>query len=248
MKKIDACIEKLSSMENWDAFLMDESGLPGPRANLELAQAVAVAGNEEVFLSLLSYTPEKAPVNTPEEFLFFCGTLGLGRLLVQGKTEYLETLRVLASDPRWRTREAVAMALQIYGQEHMTELIDEMKKWAQGNAYEKRAAAAALCEPELLKQKEHVSSLLRILDGITASLCSAADRKDEGFIALKKGMAYCWSVAAVGNPEEGKKLLEQWATSEDKDVRWVIRENLKKKRLERMDPQWTALWRQKMGI
>lgn len=248
MKKIEAYIEKLTNMDNWDAYLMNESGLPGPRGNLELAQAVAVAGNEAVFLSLLSYTPEKAPVNTPEEFLFFCGALGLGRLVEQGKTEYLETLRALASDPRWRTREAVAMALQIYGEKHMDELIEEMEKWAEGNPYEQRAAAAALCEPKLLKQKEHVSSVLRILDGITASLCSTVDRKDESFIALKKGMAYCWSVAAVGNPEQGKKQLEKWATCEDKDIRWVIRENLKKKRLERMDPQWTVLWRRIMGI
>lgn len=247
MKKYEAYIERLNSMENWDTYLMQESGLPGPRGNIELAQAVAVAGNEEVFLALLSYTPEKAPVNTPEEFLFFCGTMGLGRLLEQGKTAYLETLRSLASDPRWRTREAVAMALQMYGEGHMNELIVEMKKWAEGNAYEQRAAAAALCEPKLLKEKAHVSEVLNILDGITASLCSALNRKDEGFIALKKGMAYCWSVAVVGNPDAGKKMMEKWAASEDKDIRWIIRENFKKKRLERIDSEWTALWQQKLG-
>lgn len=47
MKKVQAYIEKLKGIENWDAYLMRESGLPGPRGNLELVQAVAEIGNEE---------------------------------------------------------------------------------------------------------------------------------------------------------------------------------------------------------
>ncbi len=248
MKKFMEYVDRLNTMEKWDDYLMEESGLPGPRGNIELAQAVAIAGNEEIFLSLLSFTADKAPVNSPEEFLFFCGTLGLGKLIEQGKKEYRGTLRLLASDSRWRTREAVAMALQIYGESHMGELICEMEQWAEGNNYEKRAAAAALCEPKLLKQKEEVSKVLAILDKIMASICSFQDRKDEGFIALKKGMGYCLSVAAVGNPEEGTKKIEKWSECKDKDILWIIRENLKKKRLDRMDHEWTELWKQKMNI
>ena len=119
MKKVQAYVEKLRGIENWDEYLMQESGLPGPRGNLELIQAVAEIGNEEQFLHLICFTPEKAPVNSQEEFLAACGTVGLGRLVAEGKTEYLRLLRSFASDPRWRTREGVAMALQIYGEEHM---------------------------------------------------------------------------------------------------------------------------------
>ncbi len=248
MKKFEEYIEALNSKTEWDAYLMQESGLPGPRGNIELAQAVALAGNEAVFLSLLRFTPDKAPVNTPEEFLFFCGTLGLGKLLEQGKTAHLETLRSIASDSRWRTREAVAMALQIYGEGQMDDLISEMEKWAAGNAYEMRAAAAALCEPKLLKNENHVSKVLKILDRITESIHHTPDRKNEGFIALKKGMAYCWSVAAVGHPVVGKEYIEKWADCTDKDIRWIIRENLKKKRLDKMDHQWTEIWKQKIGV
>ena len=121
MKKAQAYVEKLRGIENWDEYLMQESGLPGPRGNLELIQAVAEIGNEEQFLHLICFTPEKAPVNSQEEFLAACGTVGLGRLVAEGKTEYLRLLRSFASDPRWRTREGVAMALQIYGEEHMDE-------------------------------------------------------------------------------------------------------------------------------
>ncbi|HOU96640.1 MAG TPA: hypothetical protein PLN06_08465 [Bacteroidales bacterium] len=246
MSKIQAYIEKLHNLENWDEYLMQESALPGPRANLELIQAVAEVGDESTFLHLLSYTPDMAPVNTQQGYLACCGTVGLGKLVKSGKTKYLERLRLLASDPRWRIRECVAMALQIYGDEHIEALITEMEMWAEGNNYEKRAAAAALCEPRLLKHKEQVSKVLQILDSITCSIKGITDRKDEGFIALKKGMAYCWSVAIVGFPEEGKQRFEKWMTCDDKDINWIIKENLKKERLKRMDQEWTELMKQRI--
>ncbi len=242
MKKTQVYIEKLRSMENWDAYLMQESGLPGPRGNLELIQAVAKIGNEEQFLHLISFTPEKAPVNSQREFLACCGTVGLGRLVAEGKKEYLQQLRFLASDPRWRTRESVAMALQTYGEKDMDELINQMEEWSEGNNYEKRAAAAALCEPKLLKQKEQILKVIQILDNITESINRIQDRKDEGFKALKKGLAYCWSVAVVKLPDEGKTMMEKWFSTIDKDIIWIMKENLKKDRLKRVDAEWVKKW------
>jgi len=246
MNKIQTYIEKLYNLDDWDTYLMQESGLPGPRANLELMQAVAEVGDESRFLRWLSYTPDVAPVNMQQEFLACCGTTGLGKLVKDGKKEYLEQLRLLASDPRWRVREAVAMALQIYGEDHMEELITEMENWARGNNYEKRAAAAALCEPKLLSQKEQVSKVLQILETITCSIMEIADRKGEGFIALKKSLAYCWSVAIVALPDEGKQRFEKLVAYDDKDIKWIMRENLKKDRLKRMDQEWTESMKQKI--
>ena len=34
--------------------------------------------------------------------------------------------------------------------------------------------------------------------------------------------------------------MEKWLESEDPDVRWIMRENLKKSRLARMDAAWVA--------
>ncbi|KUO64078.1 MAG: hypothetical protein APF84_08190 [Gracilibacter sp. BRH_c7a] len=238
MKKVQAYIEQLKKMDNWEGYLLQESGLPGPRANLELIYAVADIGNEDQFLHLLSYIPERAPVNAQQEFLVCCGTVGLGRLIIEGKENYLHTLRSLASDPRWRIREAVAIALQIYGEVHMDALLDKMEVWSEGNPYEKRAAVATLCEPKLLHEKERICRVLHILNKITESIEGMDNRKDEGFIALKKGMAYCWSVAIVSYPEEGKRFFEQWISCPDKDIRWIVKQNLKKQRLTRMDKEW----------
>ena len=244
MSKMEEYREALRALDNWDSFLLQESGLPGPRGNIELARAVAEEGDEELFLRYLAYDEQRAPTNSQEEFLAFCGVLGLGRLLAEGRMEWLATLRECASDGRWRTREAVAMALQRWGQTDMHLLLREMEVWSKGSPLEQRAAAAALCEPCLLKDRDDPRRVLQVLDGITASIEGVEDRTSDQFKALRKGLGYCWSVATVAFPEEGKKLMEKWLASEDADVRWIMKENLRKKRLERMDMGWVQKCRE----
>jgi len=128
----------------------------------------------------------------------------------------------------------------------MDRLIAEMREWAKGKPLEQRAAAAALCEPRLLGQDKHARAVLRILDGITTSIGRAADRKSQGFLALRKGMGYCWSVAAAALPPEGKALMEKWLAEPDKDIRWIMKANLTKARLARVDPHWVEKWRSRL--
>jgi hypothetical protein len=113
-----------------------------------------------------------------------------------------------------------------------------MKKWSRGNWYEKRAAAATLAEPRLLDQAKHARQVLRILDTITASLEKPDAAKEESFKVLRKGLGYCWSVAVAALPESGKPLMEKWLESENKDILWIMKENLKKNRLVTMDAKW----------
>ena len=228
----------LRSLSDWDDFLLKESRLPGPRANLELASVVANEGTEAQFKHFLTFDAKRFPANTPGEFVAVCGTLGLGRLLAQGDCSVLEMLRKCASDPRWRVREGVAMALQRLGDADMGRLLSEMERWSRGNFFEMRAVAASLCEPQLLKQKEYAKQTLALLDRITASISRSNDRNTDEFKALKKGMGYCWSVAVAANPAAGMSLMEHWFSTADKDIRWIMRENLKKKRLERMNAGW----------
>jgi hypothetical protein len=85
--------------------------------------------------------------------------------------------------------------------------------------------------------------VLSILDAIMLSIVQAADRQGEAFQALRKGMGYCWSVAVAALPAEGIPMLERWLNVDDKDVRWIMKENLKKNRLVRLDPDWVNRWR-----
>jgi hypothetical protein len=247
MSKIEAYRRRLAELDEWEPFLLAESGLPGPRGNIELGQAVADLGTREEFEDLLTWSPEAAPVGSREEFLAFCGTVGLGRLAAEGECEVLPRLRALASDPRWRIREGVAMALQRLGAADMPALLREMRSWARGNDFERRSAVAGPCEPALLRDERDVREVLAILDGVTEALSRSTDRRSEGFQALRKGLAYCWSVAVAAAPEAGRPAMERWMRSEDPDVRWVMRQNLTKKRLEAAGPDWVARWRAEIG-
>jgi len=238
MGKIDEYRAILRTLGDWDEYLLRNSNLPGPRGNLELAHAAADEGSEQQFLRWIALDAEQAPANTPGEFLAFCGVVGLGRLLAEGRRDLLPTIRARASDARWRTREAVAMALQRWGDADMDALLDEMERWAAGNPLEQRAAAAGLCEPRLLADPRYTRRVLAVLDAITASLLTVQDRKGEDFKTLRQGLGYCWSVAVAALPSEGKPLMEKWLGSGDADVRWIMRENLKKNRLVRVDAAW----------
>jgi hypothetical protein len=238
MPKVEQYRQTLKNLPNWDDFLLQESGLPGPRANLELVQAVADEGDAALFHRYLALGPEEAPTNSPPVFLAVCGVVGLGRLLAEGQGDVLPLLRQAAGDPRWRIREAVCMALQRWGQADMAALIEEMGRWSRGSFLEQRAAAASLCEPALLRRPEQVERVLQILDEITTALTAVQNRRDDDFKVLRQGLAYCWSVAVVALPAVGQPLMEKWLASLDKDVRWIMKENLQKKRLARLDPDW----------
>jgi len=128
-------------------------------------------------------------------------------------------------------------------------LLKEMRKWVDGNWYEKRAVAAALAEPRLLKDANIAHEVLIIFDRITSEMESAQSpalngqskgRADDAFRVLRQAMGYCWSVAVVALPEEGKPMMEKWLSSHNHDIQWIMRENLKKNRLTRMNENWVG--------
>ncbi len=248
MSKVDSYRETLKTLEHWDEFLLKESGLPGRRGNIELAQAVAEEGDAETFARYLTFDSDQAPTNSPYEFLAFCGVVGLGRLASEGDLDVLKIVRQHASDPRWRIREGVAMALQRLGRKDMDVLLQEMERWSTGNPLEKRAAAAGLCEPDLLHNRDHAQTVLQILDRITASIEEMEDRRRDGFKALRKGLGYCWSVAVAAAPQQGKDLMQKWFLSNDRDILWIMKENLRKKRLTRMDAAWVESYKIQLGM
>ena len=73
MTKVDSYRETLKTLEHWDEFLLKESGLPGRRGNIELAQAVAEEGDAETFTRYLAFNSEQAPTNSPYEFRLSAG-------------------------------------------------------------------------------------------------------------------------------------------------------------------------------
>jgi hypothetical protein len=243
MSKIEEYINNIRQQVDLRSYLLKNSNLPSPRGNLELAHAAAAEIPANLLLEWAEIDASVAPVNSAMEFLTFVGVLGQGRLFLEGDATALERLKIAANDSRWRTREAAATAFQIIGKTDMQPLYKTLAYLADGTPLEQRCAVAAICEPVLLKEPIAAQFALNLLDKITHSFSINADRKSEGSIALKKGLAYGWSVAAAASLEVGKHLMEKWLQSDDKDIRWIMQENLKKNRLIRLDEKWINQWK-----
>ena len=213
----------------WAAFLTEHSGLPGPRGNIELAQAVADEGDLGCFDEFIA---------SSDEYLTVCGVVGLGRLLGERTDRNLVgRLRQHASDGRWRVREAVAMALQRLGDADLPRMLDLVSDWTNdSDPLVKRAAAAGICEPRLLRTDEARHCALTACAQMTESLValSDAERRATDVRVLRQALGYCWSVAIAADPGAGLPLFTALTDSHDRDVRWIVKENSKKARLARL--------------
>jgi hypothetical protein len=230
-------------------YIASNSSLPGPRGNLELAAAFAdLAGQYapekserlwELCAKMAEISADEAPVNDPRELIPFCGAVGMGALGAACPTLFAKTIKALqasANDPRWRMREAVPMALERLIASRRQETLDTLAQWAAGSLLEMRAAAAGVAEPALLKDSETARAALTLHRAIFERVLETEDRNSDAFKALRKGLGYTLSVAVQALPEEGFAFMRQLAATQDKDVLWIVRENLKKNRLVKNFP------------
>ena len=236
-------------------YLVTHSNLPGPRGNLELAQAFAEEAavrtgpdQDKVWtlcLNLAGISPAHAPTNSPMEFLPFCGAVGLGAVAAaspQRVDRALTELRRLADDSRWRTREAAAMALQQLLRHHPQKTLARLKTWiADEHWLAMRAVAAGIAEPALLEDNPRMAAAaLQAHRQILQRVRAAADRRTESFRTLRQALGYSISVVVTATPKAAFALLRGLAAARDPDMQWIVRENLKKQRLVRADPRQAA--------
>jgi hypothetical protein len=232
-----------------EAFLLDElehtlvtgSNLPGPRANLSLAarfaRAVAKRPSEALSKRIdawLAISAEEAPTGDPREFLPFCALQALGASYQEESGEATgRALRTAANDERWRTREGVTMALQLIGEADFSAMQSIIDRWLpNANLLEQRAIVTALAHPPILN-RETADYALVVTGAIGESIAAAtpATRKTEPFKVLRQGLGFAPSLFVVILPEHGFALFNSWIETGDKDLRWIVRENLKKNRL-----------------
>jgi hypothetical protein len=244
---------KTGNAENLAKYLTSNSNLPGPRGNLELAEVFAdvvednARGESEklwdLCMKLAQFSPVEAPVNNPKEFLVFCGARGVG--VLGSSTAFfqkaLSRLKELASDSRWRTREAVAMAIQSMIEKQPQKTLKELENWIENNNWLlMRAVAAGVAEPPLLKDKQTAESALELHKRIFAKIVTAQERKSDEFKTLKQGLGYSLSVVVCAVPKEGFEYMRQLAGTQDADILWIVKENLKKNRLLKNFPEEVA--------
>lgn len=232
--------------------LLDNSNLPGPRGNIEYAFNFALMIVSEIddriivgqlIDKLLGYDELKAPVNSPYEFLPFCGIILFAETRIHNnifKSEDITFIRKAVNDKRWRMREASAMALQKYLDKFPLETITELQKWLDGNYAELRGVAAAIAEPRFMKDKNFALESLRIHKILFQKILTETDYRSEAFKIFEKGLSYTLSVVVAGLPDEGFKLIEELIETKHKIVLKIISENLKKNRLLKIDKEKVA--------
>lgn len=218
------------SADDLDAYLTAHSGLPGPRGNLELADAVAVVADRATILRLAADT---------DEYLRFCGTEAVGRLVLEepDNPAFPLLLHERAGDPLWRVREGAARAVQIVGDSDPAHLLALITDWAEDpSPWVRRAAIAAICEPRLLKSAEARATALATCQSCTDWLGAlpTGQRRDPGVRNLRQALGYCWSVAIAAHPDAGLTAFERVRATDDPDIRWIVTTNLTKARLRRL--------------
>ncbi len=245
-------LESAAGAAELEAFLVSNSNLPGPRGNLELAFALADcfetpeagARHLEMLWSWSAISPGEAGVNDPRSFLTFCAVVGLGTWCLNApegiRDRILAAVKAAASDPRWRIREASAMAFQRIAERDFRIVKDVFSSWVKtATLMEMRAIEAALAHPPILNVRETADFCFEITDEILGRVESLPgdERRSEEFRVLKKGLEYTISVFVAAAPETGFPFLRRWARSDDADVARIIRSNLAKSRLARRYPQ-----------
>ncbi len=215
--------------------LLSQSGLPGPRGNLELLYRFMREGDAKTAAACMKYaTPDVK--NSPEEFAAMCGVLTTAWHKRSDRAEAFAFLRPYASHASWRIREAVAMGIQELSNGSLGPTLALLDHWT-SNPLERRAAVAGICEPKLLKDPGDASGVFRLLKTVTVAFDH--DRKlSEEEDSLRKTLGYGWSVAVAAYPQTGKPEFTELLSYQGKHVVWIVRENLKKNRLIRIDAGW----------
>jgi hypothetical protein len=234
--------------------LVAGSGLPGSRANRELAGAFTETVREfaaadpddqrilwSLCVGLAGVSPEDAPTGDPHEFLAFCGIRGVGAIgsLSPACAGPAFTRLVAASaDPRWRIREAVAMGVRDLLSRQRKAVIPELDGWVErGSWLAMRAAAAGIADPDLLGEPDIAAAALQLHRKILIRVYTARERESEGFLALRTALGSTLAPVVAALPGIGFEYLRQLATLDDPDIRWIVRENLEKGLLPERYPE-----------
>jgi hypothetical protein len=234
-------------------YLLEHSRLPGPRANLELANDVAyllASASEKYPERILAIVQnfsngdrKSVVVNTPAEFVMLCGVVSAGACAAireEWRNNIVEMLNHYACNPSWRVREAVSTAFQhlLTADPQMT--LSYLSTLAlDGDFLQQRASVAAVAEPRLLYNSDTAVVALQLQRTVLehVSHVPTSERKSGDFLVLRRALGYTLSVVVAALPEKGFAFMRECAVLNDADVTWILRENLKKKRLAKFSQE-----------
>jgi hypothetical protein len=233
------------------AKLTRDSGLPGARMNLRLISTFAaavgrvvtepdppVAALEELLDGWAALPESAAPGDRPEVVLPCAAVMAygeVGAVRPDWWPDEMAKLRRAAVDPRWRVREVVAMALQRLLAADWDRTVAALLDWAAGeDPLVVGAAAAGVAEPPLLRTPQRAADSLAVQRQAVRTFAAIPpqQRRSESSRVLRQALGFTISVAVAATGEFA--LVNEMAASDDADLRWIARENLKRRRMQRL--------------
>ena len=220
-------------------YLKENSCLPGPRANLELLYQFISNATEQEIANCLACA-DNVTLNSPIEFVLMCGVAAWIKqaALMHGSVDI--DLFKFANHDSWRVRESVCIGFQ-RSKDYLSpvEMLNNLSVLKRGTLLEKRAYIATLCDPILLTNYIQPLVVIEDLRIITLECFMTNEKLFEDLRVLRKSLGYCWSVAICEDELNGKQVFEQLLAYKDsKHIKWILKENLKKNRLEKLDSKW----------
>jgi hypothetical protein len=228
--------------EKLTGFLVENSNLPGPRANLMLAMELGklVSNSWDGHSEFL-----KKCINawTKDEYLRTCRNITLGYIMAEHPEEDEWIARILYEDnfsEGWRPREAVTIGLCRALERRPDDTLALLEKWnKKGDLTVLRNTLVALADPHNLKENEKIRDSLRLYTILAMdAIKNEKETKSKGYDILKKSLGFTVSVAAVEDPKM-MQLLDTWVDSDTRPWKNILRSNLKKSRLIKKYPEWT---------
>ena len=208
MGKAEEYRQALRELDEWEPYLLEHSGLPGPRGNLELAAAVAEEADESSLAALGRPQPARGALRKRR------GVPPRVRRRRSRAATRRRRRRGALGSPSARRRSSLAdsricrdrsTALRRRRLRRAPRRDAALGEWNGARAAGRgrrplrtQTAREAGTRPERLGAP-------RPRDGRAPQL---GDRRSNDFRTLRKTLGYAWSVAIVALPEEGKPLFE----------------------------------------
>ncbi|PAU95571.1 hypothetical protein CK503_00450 [Aliifodinibius salipaludis] len=225
---------------------MKNAFVSGNEINIELAEEFARVGTVMDFKRFIRIDYTDAPEGSEKSFLTYCGILGLGKYLSKYYDKgLLIQLRERANDPRLPIRQAVVKALQYIGRQKSHRLVDYIADWKNGTPLEQRACIAAVCSPELLKDRKSILEALELLEWVTVTFVGDVDWNKD-YEVLQEEVAQCWAIVVVANPEKGKQVMERWMKEDHLLVDVMMKKSLLNNSMQVLEGEWVNKWLQNL--
>lgn len=221
-------------------YLFKNSNLPGPRANLTLAFTLGELyleswhQNKPILGSCLDNWSQ-----SKDEYLLLCRNIVLGYILSDYNCDmFVEILYKENFNPMWRPREAVTLGLQrtlSKRPDYVLKLLDEWNTSCEPIVL--RNTLMILAEPKILQQKPELRDFLRDYIHVGMNLFKEkVVAKKEDMRLLRKSLYFIPSVAVMFDERILSDLFE-WAGSDCKSWKSIVKSNVKKKRFIKLFPE-----------